>query len=134
MVADPDTVWLGLEYFVNEGEPLWRMSDAELVDLAAGELATIGVADRADLLDGCALRMAKAYPTYAGSYDRLGLVRDWVGTIPNLFLLGRNGQHRYNNQDHSMLTAMIAVDNIAAGREDDSNVWDVNIERVYQEG
>ena len=86
-----------------------------------------------DVLDGCVLRMPKAYPAYFGTYDRLSEVREWVRGIPNLFCVGRNGMHRYNNQDHSMMTAMLAVDNIVAGRDDDANLWDVNLEMVYQE-
>jgi protoporphyrinogen oxidase len=134
LVADPEnTVWVGLEYFLNETDDLWRAADADLVTLAARELEQIGFARAADVLDGCVLRMPKAYPAYFGSYDRLGEVRAWVRGVPNLFCIGRNGMHRYNNQDHSMLTAMLAVDNIVEGRTDDSNLWDVNLEMVYQE-
>jgi len=96
-------------------------------------LQKIGFARKDDLLDACVLRMPKAYPAYIGSYDQLHVVREFVETIPNLFLIGRNGMHRYNNQDHSMLTAMLAVDNIATGRTDKSNLWDVNVEMVYHE-
>jgi protoporphyrinogen oxidase len=135
LVADPaHTVWIGLEYFVDEGDALWNTPDTELVKLAAGELETIGFALASDVLDGCVLRMPKAYPAYFGSYDRLDEVRRYVTGIPNLFCVGRNGMHRYNNQDHSMLTAMMAVDNIVAGRDDDSGMWDVNLEMVYHEG
>ncbi|MEA3244803.1 MAG: NAD(P)/FAD-dependent oxidoreductase [Gemmatimonadota bacterium] len=134
LVADPaNTVWVGLEYFLNDTDDLWRARDADLVALASRELEQIGFARAADVLDGCVLRMPKAYPAYFGSYDRLGEVRGWVRAVPNLFCIGRNGMHRYNNQDHSMLTAMLAVDNILAGREDDANLWDVNLEMVYQE-
>ncbi len=134
LVADPDsTVWIGLEYFVTEHDDLWRMPDAELVAFAARELEAIRFARRADVLDGCVLRMPKAYPAYLGTYDRLQVVADWAATIPNLVLVGRNGMHRYNNQDHSMLTAMLAVDNIVEGRTDHSNLWDVNLEMEYHE-
>ncbi|HVZ49745.1 MAG TPA: NAD(P)/FAD-dependent oxidoreductase [Gemmatimonadaceae bacterium] len=134
LVADPaNTVWIGLEYFLNETDALWRMRDADLVALATRELEQIGFARAADVIDGCVLRMPKAYPAYFGTYDRLDEVRRWVNGIPNLFCVGRNGMHRYNNQDHSMLTAMLAVDNLVAGRDDDSNLWDVNLEMVYQE-
>jgi len=134
LVADPrNTVWIGLEYFVDDTDPLWRLPDADLVALGAREMEQIGFARRADVLGGCALRMPRAYPAYFGTYERLGEVRRWVNSIPNLFCLGRNGMHRYNNQDHSMLTAMLAVDNIVAGRTDDANLWDVNLEMVYQE-
>jgi len=134
LVADPEgTVWVGLEYFVNDTDAIWRTPDADLVALAARELEQVGFARAQDVLDGCVLRVPKAYPAYFGSYDRLGEVRRWVNAVPNLFCIGRNGMHRYNNQDHSMLTAMLAVDNIVAGRDDDANLWDVNLEMVYQE-
>lgn len=134
LVADPtNTVWIGLEYFLNDTDALWRTPDADLVALATRELEQIGFARAADVIDGCVLRMPKAYPAYFGTYDRLSEVRRWVNGIPNLFCIGRNGMHRYNNQDHSMLTAMLAVDNIIAGRDDDTNLWDVNLEMVYQE-
>lgn len=134
LVADPaDTVWIGLEYFLNDTDDLWHRKDADLVALATRELEQIGFARAEDVLDGCVLRMPKAYPAYFGTYDRLDEVRRWVNGIPNLFCVGRNGMHRYNNQDHSMLTAMLTVDNLLAGRHDDSNLWDVNLEMVYQE-
>lgn len=134
MVADPaNTTWIGLEYFVNEGGDLWVMPDEELIDLGMREMEAIGFAKRDDLLDACVLRMPKAYPGYVGSYDQLHVVREYVDAIPNMFLIGRNGMHRYNNQDHSMLTAMLAVDNIVAGRTDKTNLWEVNLEMVYHE-
>ncbi len=135
LVADPaHTVWIGLEYFVDEGDALWSAPDADLVSLGLRELELIGFAKREDVLDGCVLRMPKAYPAYFGTYERLDEIRRYVNGIPNLFCVGRNGMHRYNNQDHSMLTAMMAVDNIIEGREDDSELWDVNLEMVYHEG
>ncbi|MEO6525375.1 MAG: NAD(P)/FAD-dependent oxidoreductase [Gemmatimonadaceae bacterium] len=134
MVADrKNTVWIGLEYFVNENDNLWSMADADLIALGTRELERIGFIKPGDVLDGCVLRMPKAYPAYFGTYDRLDVIRDWTTTIPNLFLVGRNGMHRYNNQDHSMLTAMMAVDNIVEGRTDHSNLWDVNLDMVYHE-
>ncbi len=134
MVKDwKNTVWIGLEYFVNEGGDLWIMDDKDLIELGVTEMETIGMIRRADVLDGCVLRMPKAYPAYIGSYDQLHVVREFAESISNLFLIGRNGMHRYNNQDHSMLTAMLAVDNIIAGRTDKSNLWEVNLEMVYHE-
>jgi protoporphyrinogen oxidase len=133
LAADPNTVWIGLEYFLNDTDELWRMRDEDLVTLAVDELEHIGFALPEDVIGGCVRRMPKAYPAYFGTYDRLGEIRSWVNGIPNLFCVGRNGMHRYNNQDHSMLTAMLAVDNIIAGRTDDANLWDVNLEMVYQE-
>ena len=134
MVSDwKNTVWIGLEYFVNEGGDLWIKPDQEMIDLGVSEMEKIGFLKKDDVLDACVLRMPKAYPAYWGSFEQLHVVRDYVNTIPNLFLIGRNGMHRYNNQDHSMLTAMMAVDNIAEGRTDKSNLWDVNLEMAYHE-
>lgn len=133
MVADPSHVWLGLEYFCNESDPLWRMTDAEMTALAAEELSRIGIIDTGEILDSIVLRMEKTYPAYFGTYDRFAEIREYVDSYENLYLIGRNGMHRYNNQDHSMLTAMMAVDNIAAGITDKSNLWDVNTETDYHE-
>jgi protoporphyrinogen oxidase len=134
MVADPEnTVWIGLEYFVSEGDDLWSRPDHELVALGTREMQQVGFLNPEDVLDACVLRMPKAYPAYFGSYDRLDVVREYVDRIPNLFLVGRNGMHRYNNQDHSMLTAMMAVDNIAAGVTAKTSLWEVNLEMDYHE-
>ncbi len=134
MVADrKETVWIGLEYFVNEGGDLWVMPDADLITLGIREMEQIGFLRREDVLDACVLRMPKAYPAYWGSYDQLPVVREYIDGISNLFLLGRNGMHRYNNQDHSMLTAMTAVDNIVEGRTDKRNLWEINLEMAYHE-
>ncbi len=133
MVADPSTVWLGLEYFCNEGDDLWQKSDSDMTALAFEELAKIGMIDRAAVLDATVIRMPKTYPAYFGTYDRFDVVRDYLDEFGNLFLIGRNGMHKYNNQDHSMLTAMIAVDNIVEGRTDKSNLWSVNTEQEYHE-
>ena len=134
LAADHEhTTWIGLEYFVGQGDDLWQMPDDELVRLAVGELERIGFARAADVRDSCVLRVPDAYPAYFGSYVNFDEIRRWATSLPNLFCIGRNGMHRYNNQDHSMLTAMMAVDNIAAGQEDDSAIWDVNMEMVYGE-
>lgn len=133
LVADPGTVWLGLEYFCNEGDDLWRRPDHEVVALAAGELAKIGFADERDVLDGVVLRTPKAYPAYFGTYREFGDVARWADRISNLFLVGRNGMHRYNNMDHSMLTAMAAVDLIATGGTSRERIWSVNAEDDYHE-
>ncbi|MBL8148315.1 MAG: NAD(P)/FAD-dependent oxidoreductase [Blastocatellia bacterium] len=134
MVADrKNTVWIGLEYFASQGDEIWEMKDNELIQLGVSELERIGFLMSDDLLDACVLRMPKAYPAYFGTYDQLDEIKDYFNTIPNLFLIGRNGMHRYNNQDHSMLTAMMAVDNIIEGRFDKTNLWDVNLEMVYHE-
>ena len=133
MVSDRSKVWVGLEYFCYETEDLWKMSDQELIELGGKELEKIGIIDRSAVLDATVIRMPKTYPAYFGTYDRFDEVRRFVDRFSNLFLLGRNGMHRYNNQDHSMLTAMVAVDNIVAGVRDKSNVWAVNTEQDYHE-
>ncbi|MDB4978317.1 MAG: amine oxidase, partial [Candidatus Peribacteria bacterium] len=134
MVADrQNTTWIGLEYFVNEGGDLWVKPDEEMIKLGIMEMEKIGFLKKEDVLDACVLRMPKAYPAYFGSYDQFPVVRSYADAIPNLFLVGRNGMHRYNNQDHSMLTAMMAVDNIVAGITAKANLWNVNLEQEYHE-
>ncbi len=133
LVADPDTVWIGLEYFCQEGDELWSLEDGELIDRAAGELASMGMIGPGEVLDGTVVRMPKAYPAYFGTYERFPVLRDYLDRFENLWLVGRNGLHKYNNQDHSMLTAMLAVDNILEARTDKSNIWDVNVEDEYLE-
>jgi protoporphyrinogen oxidase len=133
LVRDPDTVWVGLEYFCNEGDELWRMPDDELTRFAAGELDKIDVIDAADVLDSVVIRVPKTYPAYTGTYEEFDRVRAWADEHPNLFLIGRNGMHRYNNQDHSMLTAMTAVENLRDGVASKDNIWAVNTEDDYHE-
>ncbi|CAG0990715.1 hypothetical protein BURK1_02249 [Burkholderiales bacterium] len=133
LVPDPATVWLGLEYFCAEGDDLWSLADAGMLALAKRELQQIGIVYAADVLDGVVVRVPKAYPAYVGAYEQFDAVRAWLDAIPNLFLVGRNGMHRYNNQDHSMLTAKAAVDNIASGRTDKANLWDINVDDDYLE-
>ena len=133
LVADPDKVWIGVEYFCSEGGELWRRTDQEMAELAVAELHKIKIIDKHDLLDFTVARMPKAYPAYFGAYQRFDVVREFLDGFENLFLIGRNGMHKYNNQDHSMLTAMVAVDNIAAGRTDKANIWGVNTEMDYHE-
>jgi len=133
MVADPAMVWIGLEYFCFESDALWRKPDEELIRLAKEELEKIGIIDGADVLDGTVIRMQKAYPAYFGSYSQFGRLRQYLGRFENLFLVGRNGMHRYNNQDHSMLTAMVAVDNVVADVSAKENIWGVNTGFEYLE-
>ncbi|MGA2035842.1 MAG: NAD(P)/FAD-dependent oxidoreductase [Thermoguttaceae bacterium] len=133
MPADRAKTWIGLEYFCYETDDLWKMSDQELIELGVKELVQIGVIERSAVLDATVIRMPKTYPAYFGTYDRFHEIRRCVDRFENLFLVGRNGMHRYNNQDHSMLTAMVAVDNIIAGIADKSNVWAVNTEQDYHE-
>lgn len=133
MVADPNTVWVGMEYFCNEGDDLWSMSNEDFIAFAIKELEQINFIRRDDVLDATMVRMPKTYPAYFGSYDRFDVIRRFTDTIDNLFLIGRNGMHKYNNADHSMLTAMTAVDNIVAGRTDKDNIWRINTEDDYHE-
>jgi 2-polyprenyl-3-methyl-5-hydroxy-6-metoxy-1,4-benzoquinol methylase len=133
MVEDDDKTFLGLEYFCTEGDELWRMSDEDFADFATRELASIGFIDRESVLDHCVVRVKKTYPAYFGSYDQFSTVRRFLDGFENLYLIGRNGMHRYNNQDHSMLTAMTAVDNIVAGVTGKDNIWQVNTELGYHE-
>jgi protoporphyrinogen oxidase len=133
LVADPTKVWLGLEYFCNETDPIWKLPDEEMIALAKKELSKIGIIEETEVLDGTVLRVPKTYPAYFGTYSRFDEIRSYIDTLQNLFLIGRNGMHKYNNQDHSMLTAMTAVDNIIAGRTDKGNIWEVNTEQDYHE-
>jgi protoporphyrinogen oxidase len=133
MISDPDKVWLGMEYFCNRGDELWSKSDTEFAQFAATELESIGIIDASEVIDSTMLRVEKSYPAYYGTYDQFSVIREFTDGIDNLFLIGRNGMHRYNNADYSMLTAMTAVDNIIAHRTDKKNIWDVNTERDYHE-
>ncbi len=110
-----------------------RRTDQDMLALGKQELERMGIARAADILDGTVIRMEKTYPAYFGAYERFDEVKNWVNGHLNLFLIGRNGMHRYNNQDHSMLTAMVAVDNIIAGVTDRENLWSLNTEQEYHE-
>jgi protoporphyrinogen oxidase len=133
MVKDPATVWLGLEYFCNEGDALWSRPDNEIIGLAIDELARIDVIEKDSVLDSTLIRMPKAYPAYFGTYDELHVLKAFTDKIFNLFLIGRNGMHRYNNQDHSMLTAMRAVEHIVQGLSSKDHIWGVNAGEDYHE-
>lgn len=133
MVKDQATPWVGLEYFCNEGDPLWSRDDRDLAAMAVEEMMKIGFISREDVLDSTVIRMPKAYPAYMGTYAGLGTIRDYTDRFENLFLIGRNGMHRYNNMDHSMLSAMVAVDNILAAVKSKDNIWSVNTEVEYHE-
>src|SRR5579872_4232459 len=133
MAADPSQVWIGLEYFCYESDPFWSQPDAEIVELAKRELAAIGLLDPEDILDATVVRVPKAYPAYFGSYDQFPQIVEWADQFENLFLIGRNGMHKYNNQDHSMLAAMTAVDNIIAGIDSRENLWSLNTEEEHHE-
>lgn len=133
MVRNPDTIWLGMEYFCNEGDSLWSMSDPDFIRFAIAELVLIGAIKEEDVLDHTVIRIPKTYPAYFGSYGRFGEIRAFTDGIHNLFLIGRNGMHKYNNADHSMLTAMVALDTLLSGSSDKSAIWEVNTEMNYHE-
>jgi protoporphyrinogen oxidase len=131
MVPDPNKTFLGLEYFCNEGDEMWNMSDLALVKLGTQELETMGLARAADVEGGTVIRQLKTYPVYTGEYQKyLERIRGFLDSIANLQTVGRNGLHMYNNQDHSMLTAMLAVKNLLGEHHD---IWSVNVERAYHE-
>ncbi|MDE1154241.1 MAG: NAD(P)/FAD-dependent oxidoreductase [Acidobacteriaceae bacterium] len=133
MIADPGKVWLGLEYFCYETDPLWAKPDEEMKRFAAAELEKIGILKTSDVLDGHVVRVPKTYPAYFGTYDRFDELRRYTDSFDNLFLVGRNGMHKYNNQDHSMLTAMAVVDGLVAGHVDKASLWAINTEQEYHE-
>lgn len=135
MVADAEhTVWMGLEFFCRETDPLWHMADADMKRLAQNEMRKIGLATAIDALDAVVLRVPKAYPGYFGeAYEKFDQLQASLDAVPNLFLIGRNGMHRYNNQDHSMLTAKEAARQIAAGVVDKATIWGINVDDEYHE-
>ncbi|MGH9946538.1 MAG: NAD(P)/FAD-dependent oxidoreductase [Pyrinomonadaceae bacterium] len=131
MVPDPNKTCLGLEYFCFEGDGLWTMSDEDLVALGSKELGILGLVDTKDVEDGAVVRMPKAYPVYDGVYaEAVDTIREFLEGLGNMYLVGRNGMHKYNNQDHSMLTAMLSVKNILGAKYD---VWGVNVDNEYHE-
>lgn len=135
MVEDVEnTVWIGLEYFCSEGDEFWNMEDEECVNFAISELVKMGVIKKgAAIRDSHREKVKKAYPAYFDTYSEIDKLIGYLDTIPNLYCIGRNGQHRYNNMDHSMVTAFEAVGNILTGRADKSNIWSVNTEQEYHE-
>ena len=133
LVSDSTKVWIGLEYFCYDTDDLWKMPDDKLKQFAIAEVAKIGILDAADVSDAHVVRVPKTYPAYFGTYSRFDEVKDFTNRIENLFLVGRNGMHKYNNQDHSMLTAMHAVDGILTGKVDKSALWEINTEQEYHE-
>ena len=134
MVRNPGDVWIGTEYFCSEGDSFWNLADNALQQTATTELVTMGIVGlKEQPADSTVIRVEKAYPAYFGTYNRFQVIKDFVKAIPNLFLIGRNGMHRYNNMDHSMLTAKTAVENIVNGRRDQENIWSINTEEDYHE-
>ena len=135
MVADlENTVWVGLEYFCQEGDEWWKMSEAEFAKFAIRDMIHLGlISNPKDVLDYHEEKVKKAYPAYFDTYEHMDELRDYLSAIDNLYCVGRNGQHRYNNLDHSMCTSFEAVSNILSGRKDKANVWSVNTETGYHE-
>lgn len=133
LIKDSDKVWIGLEYFCNKDDKLWGMSDDDFIDMAIYELELLGIISKDDIYDSVRIKVEKAYPSYHGTYKEFGKVRKFLDSIKNLYCIGRNGQHRYNNMDHSMLTALEAVDIILSGYNDKTKLWNVNTENNYHE-
>jgi protoporphyrinogen oxidase len=135
MVQNPaENVWVGLEYFCNEGDDMWNAKDEDFIAKAIKELISVGVIENEDaVLDSTLIRVKKAYPAYFGTYAEFDKVKDYLNTLENLYCVGRNGQHRYNNMDHSMVTAFETVENIKTNANDKSNIWNVNTEKEYHE-
>ncbi len=133
LVADDTKVWLGLEYFCDKGDELWNMDDGVFVNFAIDELCKLDIIDSDDVRDTVIIRVPKAYPAYFGTYKEFDKIRAFTDSFENLFLIGRNGMHKYNNQDHSMLTAITAVNNIIANKTSKDNIWKINVEKDYHE-
>ena len=135
MVKDPlGTVWIGLEYFCSEGDEMWEASDKDFIDMAVEELVKMEIiASKDNVLDSTRIKVKKAYPAYFGSYDHFDVIKNEIDSISNLYCVGRNGQHRYNNMDHSMLTGLLAADFIKEGKTDKEELWNVNTEKEYHE-
>lgn len=131
MVPEPSRSSIGMEYFCKAGDGLWQMENESLIDLAAGELVKLGLAKSNSVLEGTVIRQPKAYPVYDRNYqEAVNTIAMWTKTLENFQTVGRNGMHRYNNQDHSMLTAMLAIENLLGAKND---LWNVNVERSYHE-
>lgn len=134
MVEEPDKyVWIGLEYFCKEGDDFWNMFDEECIELAINELVKMDVINKEDVIDSHRERIQKAYPAYFDGYDHMDDIIEYLNTFDNLYCIGRNGQHRYNNMDHSMVTSFEAVNNIVNDIHDKTNVWNVNTDKEYHE-
>ena len=133
LVSDPTKVWIGLEYFCYDTDDLWKMPDDDLKKYAIAEVEKIGILEPGTVSDAHVVRVPKTYPAYFGTYSRFDELRDWMNTFDNLFLVGRNGMHKYNNQDHSMLTAMSVVDGLAKGHVEKAALWEINTEQEYHE-
>ncbi|MBR1738589.1 MAG: hypothetical protein IJ736_16555, partial [Firmicutes bacterium] len=134
MVEKPeDTVWIGLEYFCDEGDDFWNLSEEACVNMAVDELVKMGVVKKNNVLDSHREKVKKAYPAYFDTYDRMDELTQYLSGFENLYCVGRNGQHRYNNMDHSMVTSFETVKNIIGGKKTKENIWNVNTDKEYHE-
>ena len=135
MVSEPEkTVWIGLEYFCAEGDEYWELNEEKWVEFATSELIKMGVINSADdVIDSHREKVKKAYPAYFDTYQQIDTVINYINRFDNLYCVGRNGQHRYNNMDHSMATSFETVRNILGGKTDKHNIWNVNTEQEYHE-
>ena len=134
MVEKPEeTMWIGLEYFCNENDELWNKTDKEFIGFAVQELKKMAIINEEDVIDAHREKVKKAYPAYFDTYSEMDKLIEYLNKFDNLYCIGRNGQHRYNNMDHSMVTAFEAVKNIETGKKDKSNIWNVNTEKEYHE-
>lgn len=133
MLKDKNKVCVGLEYFCNKNDEIWSKSDEEIIKFAVDELSKINIFYPTDFIEGKVYRIEKAYPKYFGAYDRFDEIKEFVDGFKNLILIGRNGMHRYNNMDHSMMCGITAARNIVDGKTDNNNIWDINLEKNYHE-
>jgi protoporphyrinogen oxidase len=133
LLKDINKVWLGLEYCCSAGDELWTMNETDFIHFAVGELNDIGIIDRHDVIDSMIIKTPKTYPAYFGTHAEFNIIRQFTDNFSNLFLIGRNGMHRYYNQDHVMLTAMTAVNNILSGEQSKNNIWNIHVDDEYNE-
>jgi len=128
-----NSVWIGLEYFCSTGDTLWKMPNSKFINMAVAEAEKIGLIDSKDVIDSISFKVPKAYPAYFGTYGQFNTIRAWLDEVDNLFVMGRNGMHRYNNMDHSVLSAMAAVREFLHPTGNRSAIWNVNTEEEYHE-
>lgn len=133
MVNDPETMWIGVEYFCSASDSFWNKTEKEIAQIAMFEMEGIGFIQKGDVLDSTVIKVEKAYPSYTGTYERFDEIKNYMNKFPNLYLIGRNGMHRYNNTDHSMMTAIQAVKNIITGETNRDELWNINMEEDYHE-
>lgn len=132
MVSDINKIWLGVEYFANEKDEFYRDNDKNIINTAVNELEKIGIINSSDFIEGTVIRVPKAYPVYDGGYEKIDIIKDFINNIENLYPIGRNGMHKYNNMDHSMLIGIETAKSIIT-KKDKSKIWDINTEKDYHE-